>query len=161
MKIGYDAKRLFTNFTGLGNYSRSLVLHYHNAYPADELFLFTPAIKEDPRTQPFLKNSSFSIIQPNGFKPLWRLHDVTNDIRHSGVEVFHGLSHELPIGISKLDIKKIVTMHDLIFRYYAEDNKWLDRKIYHWKWAHACSVADTIIAISEQTKKDLIDYYKG
>lgn len=159
MKIGYDAKRLFTNFTGLGNYSRSLIHHYHKAYPADELFLFSPEIKGDPRTQPFLENSSFRIIQPGGFKPFWRLHDVTQDIRLSGVDVFHGLSHELPIGISKLDIKKIVTIHDLIFKYYQKDNTWFDRKIYNWKWEHACSMADTIIAISEQTRSDLIEYY--
>ena len=159
MIIGFDAKRLFTNFTGLGNYSRGLIHHYHHAFPGDELFLFTPSVKDDPRTKPFLENSSYHIIQPKGFKPLWRSHEVVKDIQQTGAQVFHGLSHELPIGLSKLERGKVVTIHDLIFKYYPDDHGWIDRKIYSWKWKHACAVADTIIAISEQTKNDLIHYY--
>ena len=159
MKIGYDAKRLFTNFTGLGNYSRSLVGQYHHAFPEDELFLFTPDIKDEQRTKPFIDNSAFQILQPKGFQPLWRSLDIVKDISQSGIQVYHGLSHELPIGLSKLDIKKVVTIHDLIFKYYPNDNSWFDRRIYDWKWNHACRVADTVIAISEQTKNDLVHYY--
>jgi glycosyltransferase involved in cell wall biosynthesis len=159
MKIGYDAKRLFTNFTGLGNYSRSLVSLYHLAYTQEEIFLFTPVIQEDPRTVPFLNSSSYQIIRPKGFKPLWRTADIIKDIHRSGVDVFHGLSHELPMGISRLDIGTVVTMHDLIFKYYPQDNSWIDRTIYDMKWKHASMTADRIVAISEQTKKDLVHYY--
>lgn len=42
MKIGFDAKRLFNNFTGLGNYSRTLVSGINQVAPEHELFLFTP-----------------------------------------------------------------------------------------------------------------------
>ena len=157
MKIGFDAKRLFTNFTGLGNYSRALVSNYHQAFPEDELFLFTPSIKQDQRTQSFL-STDFNIVQPRN-KLLWRTLHVVEDIHQSKVDVYHGLSHELPIGISKLDIGKVVTMHDLIFKYYSHDNTWIDQQVYDWKWKHACLAADKIIAISEQTKKDLIHYY--
>src|SRR5688500_10872833 len=126
MKIGYDAKRLFTNFTGLGNYSRSLVSHYHHVFPEDVLHLFTPAIKEDQRTKSFLKDPSYRIIKPSGFKPLWRSMDIVKDIRESQLQIYHGLSHELPVGISKLSIGKVVTIHDLIFKYYTKDNSWFD-----------------------------------
>ncbi len=159
MKIGYDAKRLFTNFTGLGNYSRNLVSHYHQSYPEDELSLFTPGIKKDDRTSSFLENSAYNIIQPGGINPLWRSMDMVKDIRTSGIEVYHGLSHELPIGVSKLAIRKVVTIHDLIFKYYPQDYAWIDTQIYDWKWKHSCLMADHIIAISEQTKSDLIHYY--
>ena len=159
MKIGYDAKRLFNNFTGLGNYSRSLVSQYHLAYPEEELLLFTPAVREDPRTLPFTDPSGYQVVEPTGFKPFWRTTDIRRDIQRSGVNVYHGLSHELPIGISRLDIGTVVTMHDLIFKYYPQDNTWIDRQIYDLKWKHACMTADRIVAISEQTKKDLVHYY--
>ena len=159
MKIGYDAKRLFTNFTGLGNYSRSVISHYHHAYPEDELHLFTPSVKKDPRTLPFLEDDSLRIISPQRFRPLWRTFDMVSDIKKSGVEIYHGLSHELPIGLSKLNIGKVVTIHDLIFKYYPHDHGWIDRKVYDWKWKHACGIADVIIAISMQTKNDLIQFY--
>jgi len=159
MKIGYDAKRLFTNFTGLGNYSRNLVSHYHRHYPEDELYLFSPKVIEDLRTKPFLEDTSYNIIQPKGVKPLWRSLDIVKDIYLSGAQIYHGLSHELPLGISKLNIGKIVTMHDLIFKYFPQDYSWIDRQIYDRKWKHASMAADSIIAISEQTKSDLIHYY--
>lgn len=159
MKIGYDAKRLFTNFTGLGNYSRSLISHYHRAYPEDELHLFTPSVKKDPRTLPFMEDDSLHIISPERIKLLWRTLDIVSDIRRSGVQIYHGLSHELPLGLSKLNIGKVVTIHDLIFKYYPHDHAWIDRKVYDWKWKHACATADVIIAISQQTKNDLIDFY--
>lgn len=159
MKIGYDAKRFFTNFTGLGNYSRTLVNNYHLAYPADELILFTPSIADDVRTTPFIENKSYGIIQPQGWKPFWRSTDIVKDIDHAGVEIYHGLSHELPLGISKLDIGKVVTIHDLIFKYFQKDYNWLDRRIYDMKWKHSCAASDVIIAISHQTKNDLVNYY--
>lgn len=159
MKIGFDAKRLFTNFTGLGNYSRSLVSHYHRYFPEDDLTLFTPRITEDQRTKPFITDPNLEIIQPAGFRPFWRTTDIVKDIRESSIRIYHGLSHELPVGISKADVGKVVTIHDLIFKYYPEDHSWLDRRIYDLKWNHACKVADVIISISEQTKADLIHYY--
>ena len=159
MKIGYDAKRLFTNFTGLGNYSRSLVHHYHSSFPSDELFLFTPSIKADKRTEPFLQDQTFHIVQPAKKNPFWRTFDMVKAIQQTGVEIYHGLSHELPVGISRVDVGRVVTIHDLIFKYYTGDHPWLDRKIYDWKWKHACRLADKIVAISEQTKNDLIQYY--
>lgn len=159
MRIGFDAKRLFTNFTGLGNYSRSLVSHYHRTFGEDEILLFTPSIRKDPRTDPFLNNPALQIVQPKRANPLWRSLDIVKDIRQYDPDIYHGLSHELPVGLSRLDIGKVVTIHDLIFKYYPEDHPWLDRTVYDWKWRHACGIADVIVAISEQTKSDLIHYY--
>ena len=45
MKIGFDAKRLFNNTSGLGNYSRTLVGSLAVEYPGDTYVLFTPKRK--------------------------------------------------------------------------------------------------------------------
>ncbi|MBK8828378.1 MAG: hypothetical protein IPO26_17225 [Saprospiraceae bacterium] len=37
--IAFDAKRLFNNFTGLGNYSRTLVRNLHQYFPENEYHL--------------------------------------------------------------------------------------------------------------------------
>lgn len=159
MNIGFDAKRLFLNFTGLGNYSRNLVGRYHASYPEDRLTLFTTGIKEEARTLPFTSDPGFQIVQPKGWKPLWRSLELTNEIARSGIQVYHGLSHELPMGLARVNAGKVVTIHDLIFKYYPEDHSWFDRQIYDWKWKHACITADVIIAISHQTREDIIRYY--
>ena len=64
----------------------------------------------------------------------------------------------MPSGL-KNRTKKIVTIHDLIFLRYPDFYPFIDRKIYRKKFKSACKKADEIIAISEQTKKDIIEFF--
>ena len=70
------------------------------------------------------------------------------------------MSNELPFGIGKMKLKKVVTIHDLIFLHFPHFYKPIDRWIYTQKSRYACQNADTIIAISEQTKRDIIHFFK-
>lgn len=158
-KIGFDAKRLFNNFTGLGNYSRSLVEGLKTYYPNDELYLFTPKTKNKPDTQPFFSNK-YNIVTPSkGSKNIWRTFKCIKDITGNQLDIYHGLSHELPVGINKTKTKSVVTIHDLIYKTYPNDFSAIDRKIYDFKFKYACKNADAIVAISESTKRDLINLY--
>ena len=60
-RIGYDAKRLFNNFTGLGNYSRTLLRNLALYYPDDDYFLYTPKVVRTEQTQYFLDKVSLRI----------------------------------------------------------------------------------------------------
>ena len=51
--IAFDAKRLFNNFTGLGNYSRTLLKNLEHFYPQNEYHLFTPKITKNKETEFF------------------------------------------------------------------------------------------------------------
>ena len=73
------------------------------------------------------------------------------------IDLYHGLSHELPLNIPK-DIAKVLTVHDLIFLRHKENYNPIDIFTYKWKIKKACQKADKIIAISEQTKRDIIDF---
>jgi glycosyltransferase involved in cell wall biosynthesis len=53
-----------------------------------------------------------------------------------------------------------VTIHDLLFERFPSDYPFFDRFMYRLKAKYACKTADIIIAVSEATKKDLIDFYK-
>lgn len=159
MKLGFDAKRLFLNNSGLGNYSRNLIFNLQQFYPQHEYYLFTPKI--NPSHQLFL-NQPFKTITPNGlintiFKSHWRSNTITNQISKQGLDVFHGLSNELPFSISSFKGKKIVTIHDLIFLRFPNYYGVFDRNNYRKKVLAACKMADVIIAISNQTKNDLIE----
>lgn len=160
LKIGFDAKRLFNNFTGLGNYSRTL-LHDLNAFHnGNEYHLFTPNAKFNSRTAPFLNNKSFNIHYAHGFKPFWRTWSIVKDLVKADIEIFHGLSHEIPVRIKNSRIKTVVTIHDLIFKKYPDQYNKIDNLIYNFKFKYACKNSDRIIAISESTKKDIIDFYQ-
>jgi glycosyltransferase involved in cell wall biosynthesis len=159
MNIGFDAKRAFHNMTGLGNYSRTLIESLANFYPNNAYYLFNP--KKSHLFSPTENN--IKEINPKGsiskmFPALWRSKLMISDIERL-VDIYHGLSNELPFGIHESKVKKVVTIHDLIFEHYPDQYNHKDRIIYRTKFQYACKHADYIIAISEATKKDLIETY--
>jgi glycosyltransferase involved in cell wall biosynthesis len=161
MRIGFEAKRVFKNFTGLGNYSRAVVKILASAYLKDQFLLYTP-LKDQKISQSLEHDfSNISIKEAPGkfFKSLWRISGITKDLRKDKIDLFHGLSNELPLNIKKARIPSVVTIHDLIFLRYPQYYKFIDRKIYGYKFRKACENADRIIAISQQTKDDIIEYF--
>ncbi|PIP93931.1 MAG: hypothetical protein COW00_05050 [Bdellovibrio sp. CG12_big_fil_rev_8_21_14_0_65_39_13] len=163
MKIGYDAKRVFHNFRGLGNYSRTLVESLLKYYPQNEYHLYTPPF-DDERALEWQRMHPEAIIHmPKRLSsriahPLWRSFGLSSRIKKDELDIYHGLTHELPQGIDKVNVKKVVTIHDLIFMRFPDFFPWIDRKIYLRKFTYAVEVADVVVAICEQTKQDLIEF---
>jgi len=161
MKIGFDAKRAFLNSSGLGNYSRNTINALHQYFPDNRYVLFTPEIKKEL----FHHYEKFDVISPDSsvskiFKSLWRSFSVSGQLQKQELDIFHGLSNELPDGIHKTKVPSVVTIHDLIFMRFPHFYKPIDRNIYYRKVKYACSAATKIIAISNQTKEDIIHYFK-
>lgn len=161
MRIAFDAKRIYQNKTGLGNYSRTLVSSLANFYPSNEYILYAP------KTTPLFDVRSClhsSVVTPQHFihkklSALWRSKWVVKDLLRDKIDLYHGLSHEIPVGIEKTNIKSVVTIHDLIFEKYPKQYSLIDRTIYGKKFRYACMHADHIISVSEQTKSDIIEQY--
>jgi glycosyltransferase involved in cell wall biosynthesis len=159
MKIGYDGKRAANNLTGLGNYSRSLIEHLANQYPEHEYLVYAPKVKSAKQIDAFLEKENIKLKLPKNGPFLWRTLNILKDLNQDGCQIFHGLSHEIPLAIQHTRIKSIVTIHDLIFLRFPQYYKFIDRKLYGWKSKSACKRANKIIAISEKTKEDIIDLY--
>ncbi|TCC87010.1 glycosyltransferase family 1 protein [Pedobacter frigiditerrae] len=161
LKIGYDGKRAANNLTGLGNYSRSLIEHLAVQFPENQYFIYTPKKKEAIVNLPlFTKlNVYLELPQEGKSKLFWRSISIKKQLLADKIELFHGLSHEIPFGIQHTGIKSIVTMHDLIFLRKPHYYNLIDRLIYKFKSKYACDNADRIIAISEKTKEDIVELY--
>lgn len=161
MKIGFDAKRAFQNNTGLGNYSRTLISSLVKDFPGEDWFLFAPkqTTMYNLRNMPALKVVTPAKALHRWFKSAWRSRFIVKDLLRYRISIFHGLSHELPFGIHKSGIRAVVTMHDLIFERYPGQYNPIDVLTYRRKAKYACRYADRVVAISEQTKQDLITYY--
>ena len=166
MKIGFDAKRIFCNFRGLGNFSRTLVESLIRFHPEHDYYLFTPEIKDERAKHWLSQFDDINVILPEKAiekvnKSLWRTFQIHKRIDELGLDVYHGLSHELPWSIDKTKCKSVVTIHDLIFMRYPEYFPYLDRQVYKKKFSHSIDHADKVISICEQTKRDIVSYLGG
>lgn len=161
MNIGFDAKRFFLNRSGLGNYSRWLLNGLFHQYPQNSYHLYTPQNSKDESVSNLARtNPKVEVhLPPNLFKNFWRTKGIKKDLLKHSIEVFHGLSNEIPYGIEKTNIKSVVTIHDLIFKIHPEYYNVIDRKIYDIKFKSACERADKIVAISEHTRQLIMDFY--
>lgn len=160
MKIAFDAKRALNNSSGLGNYSRNLLNALTFYFPENEYLLFTPAARDI-----FLNElgGSFRLLFPEKkiqqmFQSLWRSWGIKKDLAKHRATVYHGLSNEIPFRLNRM--AKVVTIHDLIFLKHKEQYSFADRSIYEIKTRYAAKHADKIIAVSRQTKNDLIELYQ-
>lgn len=164
MRIGFDAKRAAQNRTGLGNYSRFILELLAIYAPENDYILYTP----NPHKTSMLENSVLkeAIYYPSSFfwkkfRSFWRVWGITTNIINDNIQLFHGLSNELPLNIYRAkSTKTIVTIHDLIFLRFPEYYSFIDRHIYKYKFKKACINADRIIAVSECTKRDIVQYFR-
>lgn len=165
MNIGFDAKRFFNNFTGLGNYSRFIIDALSSNYEENNYLLYSPKAKKNPEVEAIAGKRNIQVITPPaafkmlGATSLWRSWRLSNEPTVKSLDVFHGLSQELPLKLPP-SIKKIVTVHDLIFLRYPKLYNPLDVFIYTKKVSAACKQADKILATSLQTKQDVTHFLK-
>ena len=154
MRVAFDAKRAFHNHRGLGNYSRDVIRLLTTYAPENDYLLFAKPTDRYlfPHTQ---------TIAPAGFwshlPSLWRSFGCISALK--GIDVYWGLSGELPFGIHASKVKTIVTIHDVIFLRYPELYSATYRWLFTRKMRYALQVADVIIAISEQTKQDIVTFF--
>src|SRR5436305_15091969 len=107
MNIAFEAKRAFSNSTGLGQYSRTLISSLSEFFPEHQYFLCTPKLSNrfnvgslkhvHPITPQYFPSSVF--------KAAWRSSLVKKDLQKLKTNLYHGLSNEIPIGIEKTGIK--------------------------------------------------------
>lgn len=156
--IAFDAKRFFNNATGLGFYSRTLLDGLRRLYPEHRYLLYTPYNKGQlvPHDDGMRLPDSWL---GRTFHPVWRSRGITAQLQRDGADVFHGLSHELPIGLRRAGIRSVVSMHDLIFMRYPHLYPVADRFFYEKKYRRAAEEADCVVAISEQTRTDLERFF--
>lgn len=163
MRIGFDGKRATQNFTGLGNYSRYIIEILCRYYPYNEYVLYAPKKKSNRMLESLL--TQFECITTTfpiqsywkRLSAIWRIWGVSRQLQKDKIQIFHGLSNELPLNIRQAkDIRSVVTIHDLIFLLFPQYYPVIDRTIYAYKFRKACQNADRIVAISECTKRDII-----
>lgn len=158
MVIGFDAKRAFHNRTGLGNFSRWHIELMLKTCAEDKFVLFSPDAGHSDLFHPEHKNLR-NVNFGNGFLGNYKRVFPGNSMINNDVQVYHGLSNELPFGKSwSKGIKTIVTVHDLIFMKFPDLYDAGSRAIYRMKLRRSVEEADLIHCVSRSTANDLMSY---
>jgi len=170
MKIGFDAKRFFFNHSGLGNYSRMLIESLFKYFPENEYVLYSDRLDALDHAHPealrilklYADNRSdgsdlYTLVMVDAPK-WWRTWGMGQRAALDGVEVFHGLSNELPWDLPT-SVASVCTIHDVIFKEFPSYYPWIDRLIYDFKTKKATQNASRLIMTSQATQLQVEKYY--
>jgi glycosyltransferase involved in cell wall biosynthesis len=157
--ITLDLSAAVHHRAGLGRYAASLARALkpliHN-----ELALFYNA-EQGVEPLPDLENLPTSTVAL-GYKP-WRMSVWLGQLARAPFNrlvpeatLFHATEHLL---MPLRGVPTVLTVHDLIFHHLPQHHKPLNRWYLGWTMPLYCRRADHIIAVSEATRRDLIEIY--
>ncbi|MGI5991526.1 MAG: glycosyltransferase family 4 protein [Methanosarcina sp.] len=158
MNIGIISERLSQPATGIGVYTQNLIKEMSEIYPRKNLFLIDMCDREifkelnkiiiSPSVRSLPKNSYF-----------WHLiSQIRLRKNNFNLEVVHS-PENATLFLKMNNQKKVITVHDILPCLFPELFG-ITAIRYKLLFRNTLKTADKIIAISNNTKKDLIDYFK-
>lgn len=157
MKIGILPWTLNSQRTGLENYLTSLITGMAEIGKSNELYLI-----RHERTDDQLSSLTNEILLPNLPKILKSPIGLPYAIKKANLDVFHASAHyfsQITPFYLNFGTGKVLTIHDLIPLIYPTT---IDDKQFFWFWKTTLNLiknrADALIAISNHTKRDCIEY---
>ena len=154
MRIGIDARMYSTEFTGIGRYVYELVRHLIKIDEKNEyvLFMNQPEYEafEEPNkrvTKVLVNAHHYSFAEQ--FRYLLAL-------RSAKLDLMHFTHFNAPIFYKR---PSVVTIHDLTLSFFPgkKMNSAFYRMAYNWVLRAAVRNAKSVIAVSENTKADLVE----
>ncbi len=166
IKVGIDARFYGPEQKGLGRYVQQLVDNLEQIIDQRAEIEFVIFLRSDNWAQYQSQNSKFSKILANchwyGFKEQilmpWK-------IIRAKIDLMHFPHFNVPIFCPK---PFVITIHDLILKRFSTRRAstlgsvkyWFKNLAYHWVINLAVKRARKIIAVSNFTKQDIIQYFK-
>ncbi len=161
LAVTLDAGPAVHQRAGLSRYTQQLAAHLLTNH-ADQvaLTLFYNA-HSGHALPPTLQHAPHQTLAQGQYA--WRLGVLASQLckrplyeqRLPAGQLYHATEHLLPY----LRRPTVLTVHDLIFERYPHHHKWTNRLFLSVGMRLFVRAADTIIAVSQQTKRDLIDLY--
>jgi len=158
MKIGIDARMYRSSVAGIGRYSQNLIKNLLEIDSKNEYVLFmTPADKDELK----VKSGKLKVVEVN--IPHYSIEEqvsLRNIIEKEKCDLVHFLNFNYPI---RYRGKFIVTMHDLTLFFFpqtARETSWIKKLAFQKVMSDACRNSAKIIAVSKNTKKDIIKKFQ-
>lgn len=162
MRIGLDGYPVVSDKGAAGAYGRTIIEQFSLEYPGNRLLVYTPKLFKASYLNDILHlhNVEFRLPAPSGFTgSLWRTFGITNCLGVDKIDIYHGLSNELPLNIAAGHLPTVVTIHEVVTHSGNSRYSYLIRRIREYKSLNSCRNATRIIAMSEEIKKEIMECY--
>jgi len=151
MRIGIDATAIFLRKGGIGYYTHNLLESLTRIDMQNEYILFKTTEKQPESPIPFINRPNVRVIYAPKALQKWRS-------KKEKVDLYHGTNFRLRGRGCK---GNVVTIHDLAFKHYPHFlKKKFGQSLSFWKTKRDVHRADRVIAVSQHTAKDVIDFFK-
>ena len=158
-RIGIDARLFGTQqAAGIGTYAEELVAHLIKLDSEDNFVVFVlPEVAEffpfyaSNLTKQAVGFRHYTYGEQFGFPRL---------LARARLDLIHYTNFNSPVFARR--VKSVVTIHDLTLWFYSgrRQTSWFRRAIYRYVMRQSCLNATRIIAISQGTKRDLVEHLK-
>lgn len=160
MRVGIDAQMLCRSITGIERYAFEVIQELTRLRPDVEFFLYAPLpIKAELTRTPNL-TIRHSNVKFRGAGTLWAQTTLPRWAASDGLDVFWCPTHRLPRFLDK-KIARVVTIHDLVWKYAGETMHPLNRLAEHLLMPDAIKLADRVVAVSESTAAGIRNEFRS
>lgn len=157
MRIAWDGRGLCGPRTGIGWYTHHLLRAFEEVDKNWTGHLFLNEIPPDLFTDR-LKYRCFPFPRTVRLRRIWEDLILPGMLRTLSPDIWHSpLSVIPPFG----QFPKVATVHDVAFLHFPEILPRAYRSYWTRHTRRACQNADRILAVSESTRRDLIDFFPG
>ena len=166
MRIAIDCRWIFPRISGVGRYTRDLVGSFLDVARDDEFILLFDNRDVLERERGLLRlderrHVSIETVRYGPFSPRSTL-ALPRVLRRLRADVFHSTNFMLPL--RRTPCAAVATIHDLIPfvapHYVPRARKTRCLALYRWGTRRAARLADRIIAVSEHTRRDIVEHLR-
>lgn len=158
MNIGIDARGLDGNRSGIPIYIEEIVKQISGLDKENKYILYSTR-KVDIKEK--LNNNIIIKDDERRFGSFWMYLKLPKILKEDDIDVFWGTQHLLPMRNKYTkNIKFVLTIHDLAIKKLKTVGSFKNTIIQKLFVKRSLKAANRIIAISEATKKDIIELYK-
>lgn len=149
MRIAIDIRML--NYSGIGTYIENLVKNLSQIDSKNEYIL----INSGEELPDLPSNFKFRNIHSKVFS-LSEHYKLPFILKEEGIDIFH-FPHFYSLFFCAC--KGVVTIHDLIFSIFPAETSMPGRLYYNLMIKHSLKIAKKIIAVSHNTKRDIMNFF--
>jgi glycosyltransferase involved in cell wall biosynthesis len=158
VRLALDVRTVTARGSGVGNYVRHLLAGLRRVGPQHDLHLIhapgnLAALGEDPCPDLYLGTRFGQESHPLG--DLWEHLVLPRRLNARAVQVLHGPCVIVPLGPTPF--AKVATVHDLVPMLFPETVPKKYALYMTWLLKRVARATDRIIAVSQQTKRDLVE----